>query len=130
MDYKFLVEQAVVAEERSYAPYSKFKVGAAVLSADGDIYLGANIENVCSALGMCAERVALYNALSCGAEEISAISIYHNGEDLPYPCGACLQVLSEFNADGDMDVIISNNESTLTYKLNELLPHSFRSTEI
>ncbi len=113
------------ASEKAYAPYSRFKVGAALECEDGSIFTGCNIEN--SALGstMCAERVAVYKAVSEGAKEFSRIAIYGEGEDYCMPCGSCRQVLSEFSKD--MEVLCARSSGGyVSYRLKELMPHPFR----
>lgn len=127
MDYDYLLQDAFNASEMSYCPYSKYKAGAAVLAGDGLVYTGAQVENVSFGLSMCAERVAVFTALSSGADELIAIAVYHSGRDMPYPCGACLQVLAEFNHN--MSIIVSNGEKTEQYQLGELLGKSFIITE-
>ncbi len=119
-----LIEKAKDATKHSYAPYSNFHVGAAILTKDNKIYTGTNIENASYGLTICAERVALFKAVSNGEREFKAIAIYAKGE-MPYPCGACRQVLAEFNK-GDMEVIITNGEKIEKYTLRELLPKTFQ----
>ena len=113
------------ASEKAYAPYSRFKVGAALECGDGSVFTGCNIEN--SALGstMCAERVAVYKAVSEGARDFSRIAIYGEGEDYCMPCGSCRQVLSEFSKD--MEVLCARGSGGyVSYRLKELMPHPFR----
>jgi cytidine deaminase, homotetrameric len=120
-----LLNLAREASENAYAPYSRFNVGAALECADGRIFTGCNIEN--SALGstMCAERVALFKAISEGENRFSRIAIYGESEDYCMPCGACRQVLSEFSQD--MEVLCARaSGSYVSYKLKELLPHPFK----
>ena len=119
---KALVEAAAKARENAYAPYSKFKVGAAILSDSGKIYTGANFENASFGAGTCAERVALGAALVAGEREFTAVSCV--GEGSITPCGICRQALSEF---GDMTVICASPDGSNVreFKLSELLPHSF-----
>ena len=112
------------AIKNSYAPYSNFKVGASLLTASG-IYTGANIENISYSATMCAERVAVFNAVSNGEMEFEAICVYHNGDKLPYPCGSCLQVLSEFVVNDDFTVYVANDYEVKEYTLQELLPIKF-----
>ena len=118
-----LIKEAVKVRKFAYAPYSRFSVGAAILSDDGEIYTGANFENVSFGAVVCAERVALGQALSCGKRKFTAICVC--GQDASItPCGICRQSLSEF---GEMDVICTNHDGTeiREYKLSELLPHAF-----
>lgn len=117
-----LLSAAAEARENAYAPYSKFKVGAAALTASGKIYAGANFENSAFGAGVCAERVALGTALAAGEREFMAIVCV--GEGSITPCGICRQALSEF---GEMTVICANPDLTdiREYQLSELLPVSF-----
>lgn len=117
-----LLRAAAEARENAYAPYSKFKVGAAILASSGKIYAGANFENASFGAGVCAERVALGTALAAGEREFAAIACV--GEGSITPCGICRQSLAEF---GDMPVICATPDGTniREYKLSELLPVSF-----
>ncbi len=121
---KYPVKEAFEAKEMSYSPYSSFKVGAALLCGDGKVYKGCNIENASYPVTLCAERVAIANAVSDGNKDFKAIVIT-GGEDYCFPCGMCRQALAEF-ADGDFKVVLAKNEKeTKVYKLSELLPESF-----
>ncbi len=119
-----LFNEAVLAAGSSYSPYSHFRVGAALLSADGRIFAGCNIENSSYSLTVCAERTALFKAVSEGVTEFRAIAIAGSSDgDFSRPCtpcGACLQVLSEFCPD-DFAVILSNG----FYRLGDFLPLRF-----
>ena len=119
-----LLEKAKKASENAYAPYSKFKVGAALLTSEG-IFTGCNVENISYSATMCAERVAIFNAISNGSPEFEAICIYHPGNKMPYPCGSCLQVLSEFVFDLGFPVYVANDYNIEEYTLEELLPVRF-----
>ena len=121
MDITDVVSRAKKARENAYAPYSGFKVGAAVLAC-GRIYYGCNIENVSYGLTICAERVAIFKAVSEGCRKISAIAIY--ADKMPHPCGACLQVMAEF-CDDDCEIIVSSPDKIEKYELGELLPKRF-----
>jgi len=92
-----LVEAAKKARLRAYSPYSRVKIGAAVLASDGSVYTGANIENASYGLSCCAERTAMFKAVSEGARKIVAIAIVGKSEGFTKPCGACRQVMVEFN---------------------------------
>ncbi len=96
MDYKFLVNSAVEAKNISYSPYSKFRVGAALLTETREIFTGANIENISYSAGICAERVAFSKAVSGGHMNFTAIAIAGDSEDFVYPCGICRQFMAEF----------------------------------
>ncbi len=121
MDINNLVEEARKARENAYAPYSGFRVGAAVMTDKG-VFTGANIENVSYGLTVCAERVAIFKAISEGASAITAMAIY--AVKMPYPCGACLQVMREFCND-QCTVIVTDGKDKKVYSLRELLPHPF-----
>ncbi len=121
MDTTELVRAAAEAREKSYSPYSNFSVGAALLAC-GRVFKGTNVENSSFGLSMCAERVAIFNAVSEGCRDIEAIAIY--AERMPYPCGACLQVMAEF-CSPDCKVIVATSNSIEEYTLGELLPKSF-----
>lgn len=123
LEYDTLLDRAAEAIENSYSPYSRFRVGACVLTASGNMYTGTNIENSSYSLTMCAERAAIFSAVSAGDVEIVAIAVYHDGAEIPYPCGACLQVMSEFNRE--MTVLVTNINKTEEYSLLELLPKAF-----
>lgn len=117
-----LVEAACAARENAYAPYSNYKVGAAILVADGQIITGINIENVSYGLTVCAERTAIYNAISAGIKEIKAIAVCTS--NAVSPCGACRQVLAEFA--GDIPVIMTDPHGYTTEStLHTLLPECF-----
>lgn len=122
-----LIRSAMKAKERAYAPYSKFRVGASLLSF-GKIYQGFNIENISYSLTICAERVAAINAILDGATDFKKIVIAADSKEFPYPCGVCLQFLSEFAQD--MDIILVNGEGKIKRTtLKELFPKPFRVTE-
>ena len=117
-----LLSAAFEARENAYAPYSNFKVGAAILTDSGRIYSGANFENASFGAGTCAERVALGAALAAGERNFTAVACV--GEGKITPCGICRQALAEF---GDMTVICASPDGSYMreYKLSELLPASF-----
>jgi len=119
-----LVEAAVAALKAAYSPYSGYTVGAAVLSADGSTYSGANIENAAYSASLCAERVAVAKAVSEGARDIIAIAIVAGDGCFAAPCGACRQVISEFNPD--CLVIMAGDGETVVKPVSELLPMAFR----
>lgn len=119
-----LIKTAKIASRFAYAPYSKFQVGAALLTKSGRIFAGCNIENVSYGLTVCAERVAIFKAISEGEKIFKAIAIYTKTKDFTLPCGACLQVLAEFTKDLTI-ILVNRNGKTKTYPLSELLPHRF-----
>ena len=113
--------------ENAYAPYSGFKVGAGALAASGKMYIGCNIENASYGLTVCAERVAIFDAVSNGEREIKAVAISNSHGTPAFPCGACLQVMAEFAPRGeDMRIVLLSDQGTQEYKLSDLLPHAFR----
>ncbi len=119
-----LLRAGRAAAKNAYAPFSKLKVGAAVLTANGRIFSGCNIENSSYGLTICAERVAAFKAVSAGECEIQAVLVYADTAKPTAPCGACLQVTSEFSENPE--IVLSNGRSTKTYRLRELLPLGFR----
>ena len=126
-DYE-LINIAVMAREMSYSPYSGFKVGAALLCKNGKVYTGCNIENAAYTPTNCAERTAVFKAVSEGEREFLAIAIVggkgNTLNDLCAPCGVCRQVLCEF-CDGDFRIVLGTPESIKTVTLGDILPYSF-----
>jgi len=126
MNDRELLNLAKEASAKAYAPYSRFKVGAALECESGRVFTGCNIEN--SALGstMCAERVAIFKALSEGEKNFYRIAIYGESEDYCMPCGACRQVMSEFFPQ-EMEVLCAKaSGGYVSYKLKALMPHPFK----
>ena len=122
-----LVRISKRAMERAYAPYSNFKVGAAVLGASGRVYSGCNVENASYGLSVCAERTAIFKAVSEGEQEIRAIAISSSSGKPAFPCGACRQVMAEFAPSGEnMQVYLVSDQGVETHTLADLLPHEFR----
>ncbi len=124
MDYNELLEKAKEASEKAYAPYSKFKVGACVLTENNKIYTGCNFENSSFGLTICAERNAIGSAIADGERKITAVAIYSPNEKHCYPCGACRQVMTEF-ASEDMDIITEGENSLEITKFCEIFPKGF-----
>lgn len=121
-----LIEAARNAVEGAYVPYSSFPVGAAVLTADGSIVAGANIENASYGLTVCGERVAVFTAAAAGHREIQAVAISTPRHPGATPCGACRQVLNEFKpAQGDLAVLLDGSDGIVELRLGDLLPMSF-----
>ncbi|CAN5402097.1 cytidine deaminase [soil metagenome] len=119
-----LIEAAKNAREKAFAPYSNFKVGAAVQTRSGKIYIGCNIENASYGLTMCAERVAIFKAISEGEKEFSSIAVVADTDELTPPCGPCRQIIHEFC--GDIPVTFANLKGkTETLQMKELLPRAF-----
>lgn len=123
-----LIEIAYQATERSYAPYSNFKVGAAVLTEDGQVFTGCNIE--CASFGgtNCAERTAIFKAISEGYNKFVKIAVVSAGEIFTYPCGICRQVLNEFAPD--IDIVLDDHGKIEVINLKEMLPYSFGPTDL
>jgi len=124
-----LVRLAKEAMENAYVPYSHFKVGAALLAKDGKVFKGCNIENASYGATNCAERTAVFKAVSEGYREFEKIAIVASSGDYASPCGICRQVLFEFMPDGK--VILDSEEKGMTsFSVRELLPFGFRGEDI
>jgi cytidine deaminase len=122
-----LLESAAKAASKAYAPYSNYKVGAALLCADGEVFCGCNIENASYGLTNCAERTAVFTAIAAGRRDFVAMAVVADGDSMPYPCGACRQVLSEFCRE-EFSVYIAKASALEEYEvvcLAALLPNSF-----
>jgi len=128
MDYKLLIERAYDAMEFAYVPYSKFKVGAAVLTEDGAVYTGCNIEIASFGATNCAERTAIFKAISDGKRNFKAIAVVSSSNDYTFPCGICRQVIVEFGKD--IDIVVAKDYDYEVYKIDELLPKSFTNIDI
>ncbi len=122
-----LIEAAKKAREFSYSPYSKFKVGAAVLAKSGKIYSGCNIENASYGITNCAERTAIFKAVSAGEREFTALAVIADADGPVAPCGACRQVIAEFNIGQIIMANLNGNIKIVT--LEELLPFSFSASD-
>ncbi len=121
-----LVRAAADARQRAVAPYSKFKVGAALLTHKGDIVTGANVESASYGLTCCAERVALFNALTAGKRGFAAIAVVAGAPGGPMPCGACRQLLAEYAPDAKVWVADSRSLRAIReFSVSELLPAAF-----
>ncbi|MBT2582336.1 cytidine deaminase [Planococcus sp. ISL-109] len=130
MDKQQLMEQAIAARGNAYVPYSKFPVGAALLSKDGTVYTGCNIENAGYSLTNCAERTAVFKAVSEGIKEFQALAVAADTKGPVSPCGACRQVLVEFCAP-DMPVYLTNLEGAVSETtVAELLPGAFTTEDL
>ena len=121
-----LLDKAQEARDHSYAPYSKYNVGAALMTADGQIYQGCNIENAGFTPTVCAERTAFCKAVYDGHRAFRAIAVIATGEELGFPCGVCRQVMAEF-CDRDFIIVTANRDRTKVdvSDFETLLPHSF-----
>lgn len=130
MDNRELVEIAKKTGENAYAPYSNFKVGAALLTKSGNVYKGCNVENSSYGLTICAERAAISNAVSNGEKEFIKMAIVgsfaeRQNESLLTPCGACMQIMSEFNPDLEL-ILLNTVGKIITINLKELFPKPFK----
>jgi len=123
-----LIEAATAVRERAYVPYSGFAVGAALLDEAGRVFSGCNVENVSYGLSSCAERNAIFAAVGQGARRVVAVAVVTGADTPTPPCGACRQVLLEFAADGDMEVVMATTAGgRRSTRLSALLPESFAS---
>jgi len=124
-DSEVLIKAAAEAQKKAYAPYSCFNVGAALLTSENKIYTGCNIENSSYSLSICAERVALYQAVAAGERDFLAIAVVGGNLEKCFPCGACRQVLAEFAPSME---IITGRPGEKIYKrnLSDLIPDIFR----
>lgn len=126
-----LAAEAIAAKERAYVPYSHFRVGAALLTKDGKIYRGCNIENAAYTPTNCAERTAFFKAVSEGELEFAAIAITGDADDYVYPCGVCRQVMAEFCDPKEFQIIlVKNEEEQQVFSLEELLPGGFTAKDL
>ena len=120
-----LIDLAKNARRWAHAPYSNFSVGAALLSSDGRVFTGCNVENSTYGLSMCAERVAIFKAVSEGAQEISRVAVVTDHDHIAPPCGCCRQMIWEFST-ADTEVVLANlSGDTRKYQITELLPEAF-----
>ncbi|WP_416046068.1 cytidine deaminase [Priestia megaterium] len=130
MDKTGLIDEAKKAREMAYVPYSKFKVGAALLTKDGKVYRGCNIENAAYSMCNCAERTALFKAYSEGDKEYAALAVVADTDRPVSPCGACRQVISEL-CPKEMKVILTNLKNDIPeLTVEELLPGAFSSEDL
>lgn len=127
MTDKKLLEIAEKMKDKSYAPYSGYRVGAALLCGDGSVITGCNVENISYSGTICAERTAFVKAVSEGKKEFMKLAVSVSGDEITIPCGICLQFLSEF-VSGDFEVICGNKSSEYEiYQFSKLLPTVFRA---
>ena len=120
-----LFEAARGAQGNAHAPYSNFKVGAAIRCADGLLHLGCNVENAAYPVGTCAEASAIAAMIASGRREIADIAIIGSGDTPCFPCGACRQRIFEFSSPGTRVHVLGAGEPALSFKIAELLPHAF-----
>jgi cytidine deaminase len=128
-DPNALVARARDCLDRAYAPYSHFRVAAAVIDDQGRVFTGVNVENISYGLSMCAERVAIFAAVAAGARRITAAAVVGSGADLLSPCGACRQVLAEFAAP-ETFVYCDAPGGLQRWSVGELLPHAFAASRL
>ncbi|WP_448521211.1 cytidine deaminase [Pseudothermotoga sp.] len=122
-----LIEKAIEAMNKAYAPYSNFKVGAALLTKSGRIFTGCNVENASFGLSICAERVAIFSAVAAGEVQFEKLVVVADTDSPVSPCGACRQVMSEF---GDFEVLLVNTrKEVVRTRVSELLPRAFKLKE-
>ena len=125
MDYNELIKSAIQAKKMAYAVYSNFQVGAAVQMEDGKIYSGCNIENASYGATNCAERTAIFKAVSEGQRKIRAIAIVGSEDVYTFPCGICRQVIAEFSSSDTIIIIAKNENDYIIKSLDEILPGAF-----
>lgn len=135
MDNRELVSLAIEAKNKSYSPYSKFKVGAALLAKNGKVYLGANIESAAYSPSNCAERTAFFAAVFAGEMEFEAIAVAggfsDETADYCYPCGVCRQVMAEFcDADTFRIIVIKDEQNFKEYLLRDIFPFAFGPNDL
>lgn len=124
MKVERLIEMAIEARERAYVPYSGFKVGASILTKEGRVFTGCNIESASYSPTICAERTALAKAVSEGYRDLDTVVVVGSFEKLSYPCGVCRQLIREFGEDIKI-IVAKNTEEYKKYTIRELLPESF-----
>jgi cytidine deaminase len=129
MNEKQLIEKAIEASKRAYAPYSNFKVGAALEMADGTVIQGCNVENASFGLTNCAERTALFAAIALGNKDVKKIVVYVDRKDFTPPCGACRQVINELAPDAEI-LLVNSEQLVKRTSISELLPLSFGSVDL
>ncbi|GIM28066.1 cytidine deaminase [Clostridium polyendosporum] len=129
--YDKLIEAAIQARENAYAPYSNFMVGAAVLCENGKIFSGCNIENASFGATNCAERTAIFKAVSEGCRTIKSVAVIGDPNNFTFPCGICRQVIAEFAENGDIKIFIVKNKKEFIVKtLDEVLPGVFSKKDL
>ncbi|MGO9641034.1 MAG: cytidine deaminase [Candidatus Acidiferrales bacterium] len=126
-DHDALIAAALAAREHAHAPFSSFRVGAAVRAKSGRVFTGCNVENATYGLTICAERVAIFKAMSEGERGFDAVAVAADTETLTPPCGACRQIIWEFC--GDAEIILANLKGKVeTYRMSQLFPKPFDSS--
>ncbi|MET3293077.1 UNVERIFIED_CONTAM: cytidine deaminase [Brevibacillus sp. OAP136] len=130
MDINMLVNQATEARKQAYTPYSNFQVGAALITKNQRLYLGCNVENASYGLSNCAERTAIFKAVSEGESEIEAIAVVGDTDGPISPCGACRQVLAEFATENTRVFLANLKGDVVETSIEELLPGYFSSKDL
>ena len=125
MTIEELVQKAIEAREKAYAPYSNFSVGAAAEDEQGQVFSGCNVENVSFGATCCAERTAIFKAISEGSKQIAKMAVVCKSKDYCLPCGICRQVMTEFAAPDFLLAAAASDGSYRIFSLEELLPHAF-----
>lgn len=127
---KELISHALQARDYAYVPYSKYRVGAAVLTRAGKIYTGCNIENASYGLTNCAERTALFKAVSEGEQDFSGMAVAVDGKKAASPCGACRQVIREFLEDSALIFLVNEDGEGVVTTIEDLLPGAFTNKDM
>ncbi|WP_416149323.1 cytidine deaminase [Salipaludibacillus sp. HK11] len=130
MKMEQLLNEAKIAREKAYVPYSKFQVGAALLSTDGKVFHGCNIENAAYSMCNCAERTAIFKAVSDGVREFEAMAVVADTEGPVSPCGACRQVMSELLQPNTKIYLTNLSKNTSEWTVAELLPGAFTPEDL
>lgn len=130
MEIRELILKAVGAKKNAYAPYSEFYVGASVLTEDGSVYTGCNVENASYGATNCAERTAIFNAVSKGHRKIKVICVVGAEGGYTFPCGICRQVIAEFSDDKTKIVVAKNENEYIIKSLREILPEAFTKKDL
>lgn len=128
MDHRTLLNKAIEAKEMAYAPYSHVKVGAALLTATGKVFTGCNVENASFGATNCAERTAIFKAISEGEQSFVAIAVASSLEEPISPCGICRQVIMEFGRN--IDIILGNETALEVFSSDQMLPHAFHKDDL
>lgn len=126
VEQRRLLEAARRAAARAHAPYSGFRVGAAVLDERGRVHAGCNVENASYGLTICAERAAVTRMVAAGGQRVAAVLVFADTDTLTPPCGACLQVIAEFAGDRDPWILLANGRENARLRLSALLPRPFQ----
>jgi cytidine deaminase len=125
-----LIEAARLVRENAHAPYSRYKVGAAIRTASGRVFVGANVENASYGLALCAERSAIAAAIAAGEKRVTAVAVITASSPPAAPCGMCRQVLAEFADDGLPVTLVNDVGERSDTTLGALLPHAFRQNDL